>query len=504
MVDENDNGIEDELEIIGTSGLKQTHGYVHEEFLSKLKGKRATKFYKEMYDNDPVVGAIFFLIRNFLKQVQWRVEPVDDSAQAEEQAEFLREVMGDMEHSWKALIEEIISMLPYGWAYFEKVFKIRGGESEDPTRDSQYDDGKFGIRKIALRSQDSLDRWEFADNNKLLGMWQSDYYSNKRIVFIPIEKALLFRTSVHKDNPEGRSILRNAVRPYYFKKRTEEFEAIGTERDLAGYPVFEVPIDYMSRAASPAKKATLQYLKQVIRKIRRDEQEGAIIPAEIDCDGKPTGFKFRLMTSGGSRQIDTDKTIRRNDSRIAMTVLAEFILLGMEKTGSWSLHSSKTNVFATALNAVLQDIVDTLQKNLVKPLMKMNGFDLDLCPTLVTGDIETPPLEEIAMYVTQLSNAGIPFDDMPTQRALRDIAHLPEPPEEEDINLDDVELPELRTMPDVPAVTVNPQAMDRVIDVVSRYGREEIPRASALNLLILLGVGEEEAERLLPEANASA
>lgn len=52
---------------------------------------------------------------------------------------------------------------------------------------------------------------------------------------------MLFRTESVKDNPEGRSILRNAYRSWYFKRRIQEIEAIGIERDLAGLPVIHAP-----------------------------------------------------------------------------------------------------------------------------------------------------------------------------------------------------------------------------------------------------------------------
>lgn len=58
---------------------------------------------------------------------------------------------------------------------------------------------------------------------------------------IPMSKAMLFRTESVKDNPEGRSILRNAYRSWYFKRRIQEIEAIGIERDLAGLPVIHAP-----------------------------------------------------------------------------------------------------------------------------------------------------------------------------------------------------------------------------------------------------------------------
>ena len=60
--------------------------------------------------------------------------------------------------------------------------------------------------------------------DSLIGMTQQpppDY----GLLTIPISKAMLFRTESAKDNPEGRSILRNAYRSWYFKRRIQEIEA---------------------------------------------------------------------------------------------------------------------------------------------------------------------------------------------------------------------------------------------------------------------------------------
>ncbi|WP_155274431.1 hypothetical protein [Piscirickettsia salmonis] len=44
----------------------------------------------------------------------------------------------------------------------------------------------------------------------------------------------MFRTTSRKGNPEGRSILRNAYQPWYYKKNLESIESIGIERNLVG------------------------------------------------------------------------------------------------------------------------------------------------------------------------------------------------------------------------------------------------------------------------------
>ncbi|MCB6614658.1 hypothetical protein LI127_15610, partial [Anaerostipes hadrus] len=74
-----------------------------------------------------------------------------------------------------------------------------------------------------IRSQDSLYQWEYDDEDNLIGMTQMPP-PNFGLYTIPLEKAIHFRTRSRKGNPEGRSILRNAYRSWYFKKGIQEFE----------------------------------------------------------------------------------------------------------------------------------------------------------------------------------------------------------------------------------------------------------------------------------------
>src|SRR5690606_26845233 len=97
-----------------------------------------------------------------------------------------------------------------------------------------------GWARIPSRSQHTLYGWQFADNGDIKGFIQQAPPKYETIT-IPLSKGLLFRTKIARDNPEGRSLLRNAYRPWYFKKRIEEIEGIGIERDLAGLPVLQAP-----------------------------------------------------------------------------------------------------------------------------------------------------------------------------------------------------------------------------------------------------------------------
>jgi hypothetical protein len=94
---------------LGVSGLKRVSGYVDEEFLPALRGRKAIKVYQEMSLNDPMVGALLFAIDKLLREVEWKVLPPEQSDEGAKAQEFLESCMEDMSHSWDDLISEILS-----------------------------------------------------------------------------------------------------------------------------------------------------------------------------------------------------------------------------------------------------------------------------------------------------------------------------------------------------------------------------------------------------------
>lgn len=410
----------------GRSGLDRSNsGQVSEEFLPQLQGRNLIRTVREMSDNDPVVGAVLFVIDMLCRQVDWRAEASDDET-AEEDVEFLDQCKDDMSHTWSDFVSEILSMLVYGWSFFEIVYKPRAGKQEEGARQSssKYDDGKIGWRKIALRSQDSFDRWSFDDAGGLQAMVQKPPPDYADIV-IPMQKALLFRTSTYKDNPEGRTILRNAYRPWFFKKRIEMIEAVGIERDLAGLPVAEVDPAILRADASDEEKALLNVIERIVRNIKRDKEEGIVWPRSYDENNNPM-YELKLLSSGGSRSFDTSAIIQRKNQEIAMTVLADFILLGHEKVGSFALSDDKTDLFAVALGAWLDVIEDVINRFAVPRLLALNGMDLEHPPILKHGDIEKPDLAKLGAYIQMLTGAGVPlFPDDDLEAWLREIGSLP-------------------------------------------------------------------------------
>lgn len=411
---------------IGKTGLRRVSGYVDEEFLPQLRGRKAVQIYREMMDNDPIVGALLFAIDRLLREIEWRVEPASQSPEDQQNAEFVEQNMQDMSHTWDDLISEVMTMVPYGWAWCETVYKRRVGPWEkSPTKRSKFTDNKIGWRKISLRSQETLTRWVFDENGGIQAMVQMapPLY---QVTVIPIEKSLLFRTNIAKNNPEGRSLLRTAYRPWYMKKRLEEYEGIGIERDLAGLPMGRLPAEYLDAVPGSKQESMVKAFRKMVRSVRRDEQEGIILPSLFDENGNQL-FDFELLTSGGSRQFDTDTIIQRYEQRILMSVLADFILVGHEETGSYSMHTDKRGLFQTAINSIAQSVAEVFNRYAIPRLFAINGIKPMQLPTIAPNDVDPPDITQLGGFLQQLTAAGMQlFPDPELERFIRDAARLPQ------------------------------------------------------------------------------
>lgn len=419
-----------DLTELGSTGLRRSGGTVFEEFLTNLRGIRGAKVFREMADNDPTVGSMLFAIEKVITRLEWRVDPyTDDSDDGEispddkENAAFIDSCLHDMSDSWDSTLSQMLSMLVFGFSYHEIVYKYRKGDSKDATKKSKHNDGKIGWRKMPIRAQETLYRWEIDQDGGIQAMVQTDPSAGGTFI-IPIEKALLFRTSSQKNNPEGRSLLRNAYRPWYFKRRIEEIEAIGIERDLAGLPVAYLPPEYLSSAASPEQVSVLNAIKEIVTSIKRNEQEGIVMPAMYDDAGHKM-FDLQLLSAGGARQFDTDKVIQRYDQRMSMSILADFILLGSDRVGSYALGTSKMDLWSMSVDSIAKNIAEVINQYAIPRLMKLNGLDISRTPYLTYGEVSHVDLTEISDFVSKLTQAGVLAPDPKLEDYLRELAGLP-------------------------------------------------------------------------------
>jgi hypothetical protein len=404
-----------------------------DEFLPKLRGLNATRTFREMKDNDPVIGAILMAFEMLLRAAEFRVEAADDSPEAKDAQIFVEQCFSDMNGTVDDFLAEVLTFLPFGFSVFEVVYKVRGGRNtSDPTRYSQFDDGRYGIQKLSPRAQWTIDRFLTDATGTITGVRQTALTLKMGSVEIPIEKLLHFRTSTINNDPSGRSILRNAFTSYHYASHIQMIEAIAVEREMNGIPVGRIPSEYLADGATAPQQAFANAFKKILRDVKFNDQGFVLLPSDVyeNDDGSKTSIpmvQFDLVTAKGTRAIPTGDVILRHQQNIARSVLADFLMLGSGDKGSFALSKSKTDLFLAAASGYTEAISSVLNRQLLTRLWELNGFDPALMPSISFGDIAPVDLAELGAFVRDIAGAGMPlFPDDDTENTIRRAAGFPE------------------------------------------------------------------------------
>ena len=394
-----------------SSDYNPSWGLRQDEFVTELRGIQGVKKYREMSENDAVIGAILHSMTMMIRSIEWRVEGESDEAN-----DFVRSVMYGMDDkSWEEFISDVLTMLPYGFSIFEMV----------PRRDR---DGLIRMKKLGGRPQWSIDRFEANQNGDVLGVWQ---VSAQKSVFIPYSRLLHFRTTSISGEPSGRSVLRSGYTSWRAANNIRYFEGVGIERELNGLPIVRVPSEYLSPDASDSQKAFVSAVKRIASDVKRNEQGYIILPSDLyaDDDGKLTSSRmveFDLIASQGTRDIKTGEVILRYEQAIARSVMADFVMLGANDRGSFALSKSKAELFLKALEGYADTIAAQINRKLLPYLWELNGMNPDTIPKIARGRVAPVDIEELGQYIQRLAMSGVDFfPDDTTENHLRDVAGLP-------------------------------------------------------------------------------
>jgi hypothetical protein len=122
---------------------------------------------------------------------------------------------------------------------------------------------------------------------------------------------------------------------------------------------------------------------------------------------------------------NTDQIITRYNQQIAMTCLADFIMLGHESVGSFALGASKVDLFMAAVESWVRLIAEVFNSHAIPRLMALNGFDTERCPNLTYGQVNAVDLVELGTFLLNLSQAQLLTPDNTLEDYLRELAGLP-------------------------------------------------------------------------------
>lgn len=180
---------------------------------------------------------------------------------------------------------------------------------------------------------------------------------------------------------------------WYFKRYIEELEGIGIERNLAGIPTIAPPPDVpLFDKENDEMRTMLDWAQKLVNELRQDRNHGVVLPS--------TDWELKLLgAEGSSKAMDTDTIIRRHESRMAMSMLSDIVIMGGDRTGSFALAETKQGLFIASLQAIINSIAYCLNTRAVPKLFAVNGWTLEKLPTIVADDLKAPSISEIALLL---------------------------------------------------------------------------------------------------------
>lgn len=249
--------------------------------------------------------------------------------------------------SWANHTRLALTMLPFGHAFFEQVYRIGP-------------DGFADLRKLAFRPQRTISRINVARDGGLVSIDQT-YAAGLPVgggisgtsgpPAIPVNRLVAYVLDREGGNWLGISLLRPAYKNWLLKDRALRSWSISIDRNGVGVPVYK---------ADP-KETSLDAGQDIATKARGGSNAGAAIP-----NGADLSFKgVEGMT------VDINAFVRYQDEQIARAVLAHFLNLGTQ-TGSWALGSTFADFFTLSLQAIAEDFRDVSNAHIVEDLVDVN------------------------------------------------------------------------------------------------------------------------------------
>lgn len=394
----------------GSRGSNVVGGQVqNNEMNPRLIGRKRFDTFQDAMLNVSIVGAAVRTYLNMVGNPGWKVEPAEDTdneALAEEMAEFVEGLINDTHTSWSQIVRR------------SAMYRLLGYSVQEWTA-KKLDDGNFGLFDVAPRPQRTIERWDLDPKSGIVNgctqrhpVTQKEcYLSRSRIVYL-VDNSL-------DDSPEGSGLLRHVIADVDRLEAYGDLESVGFARDLRGIPVARIPYGEiealvesqdMTRAQADAQIKAMEMFTEKARKNSTDlglNLDSAVYETTGDSPRiSPTRlWDMELLSGDGANLEAIGAAITRTTFDIARVLGVEHLMLGQDN-GTQALSSDKSLNFSIMINDALREIANAYQRDLLKPLWELNGFDEEYMPTLKTDAVQTRTVAELTESIHELASSG--------------------------------------------------------------------------------------------------
>lgn len=394
---------------IGNTGLnlKGVSGKVEEDLSKLWKGKKKKEFISEMKANDPYVNAWINAKNAIALKPDWGIKPKEgteekNTQKAQEYAELIEGMLfEDMSTTFNSFVLNSVTMAEYGFALSEIVLKKRNGKTDNAMTSSLYDDGLFGIAKLAPRWQNSITKWDIDNNGNIENVYQKGDFAND--IKIPYKKVLHFVMNGYNGNPEGESVLRGTFSSYYNKKNIERIQRETFERGFSGILDIQVPPRYLSKKIlSNEALEVRKNLEAFMKNVKQGKEAGIIRPFSKD-------FVIELIQGKTGTGLDPDKMIDRYNTEIVLCLLSDSFMGKSKVYQGASGEQTKTKLYKSFIGIILDEIKEQVNKKLIPMLFEVNNLDAELMPYLDYGNLDDLDLQAVSWFIQSVAKTAGPL-----------------------------------------------------------------------------------------------
>jgi hypothetical protein len=398
---------------LSRSGRAHFNGLLEiDELLMELAGTNGLRIFDEMYFSDPDIRRLVLMSWTPVQAGTWDIEPYggeDATAQDLEAAEFCRWAL------WEVMSPNLIghlgevgpALLRAGFVPFEQMWMSIDWKGRR----------RIVPRKLGFMLPRTIYNWNQDEYGELTEIVQ---LLPGRPARVPASDLVYYRLNAEGDNWMGRSLLRPAYKPWFFKDRLEKIDAIGQERKAVG-----LPVAYPPSGADEDQRASVE---AVLANVHTNEAGYIIMPgpsAEWNKDD-PNAWYVDVVRFDSSSGTGIKDSLAYHRDAISSSYIGDFMRLGQDGVGARSLGEVQDNPFLTVVRALGTSIVaETLNKQLIAPLAGINFPNLEGFPRLTLSLHDDASLDELATFARKLHDAGMLQADPELEDYFRDRADFP-------------------------------------------------------------------------------
>jgi len=403
----------------GRPGFSVYGGYLStNERNAGMTGTAKWTRFAEMVRNRPAVGAP---LRRYLELVgapKWTVPAYKprhaDAATPEDQAraEFAEDQLANLATPWPVVV-------------MAGAMSRWNGAAIQVWTAKPLPDGRVGLADIADRPMHTIEQWYVDEHGAVSGVGQRPP-QDSALYTIPRGRMVYSRDLPISDRPDGDGIFRMVA------EAVRELEALfkqlhqGLETDLGGIPVVYAPIEALkkmigqkvgNRTFTDADfTAAISDLVTFARNHVRTKETGLVLDsgAHKGVDGGPAGpplYKVEVLSAGGKAHDALLEAIKTKLWEIAIVTGFEYLYLGADGSGSLAMAKVKTADAYRLIAGFLNAYAITIQRDVLRPLWALNGWDPLTAPTPTWDRLEFGEIAEVAAGILgPLTAAGIMLD----------------------------------------------------------------------------------------------